>query len=131
MSEIVLAGTVVPGDQRGRELGFPTANVELSGDSPDLPEDGIYAGWLESRTDGVRRLSAISIGSRPTYYGEHGARLVEVHVLDFEGDLYGHAVQVGVATRVRGQARFSGSDELVEQMHRDVAAVREAAGRQV
>ena len=126
VSEIILSGTVVQGDRRGRELGFPTANVELSGDSPDLPADGVYAGWLE-HAPAHRHVAAISIGSRPTYYGEHGVRLVEAYLLDFSGDLYGQLVRVGVGARVRGQARFSGSEELIEQMQRDVEAVRAVA----
>lgn len=114
------------GDQRGRQLGFPTANVEVSG--IELPPDGVYAGWLEDE-HGVRRLAAVSIGGRPTYYGEHGARLVEAHVLDFSGDLYGQRVTVGVGSVVRPQERFSTVEELVAQMGADVAAIRAAASR--
>jgi FAD synthase len=124
--QTILSGVVVRGDARGRELGFPTANVELSATSPELPEDGVYAGWLED-SDGRRRAAAVSVGSRPTYYGDHGFRLVEVHVIDFSGDLYDQPVRVGVGSRVRGQERFSGSEELIAQMARDVEAVREAA----
>ncbi len=129
--DIVLSGTVVRGDNRGGpELGFPTANVELEADNPDLPPDGIYAGWfwLEA-SPGQPHLAAISIGSRPTYYGEHGVRLVEAYLLDFEGDLYGQRVKVGVGMKVRGQERFSGSEELIAQMRRDVDAVRRVAER--
>lgn len=129
--EIELSGMVVRGDQRGRELGFPTANVEVDASSAALPSDGVYAGWLEAEPAAEpavqRHLAAVSIGSRPTYYGEHGVRLVEVYLLDFEGDLYGRPVKVGVGLKVRGQERFSGSDELIAQMHRDVEAVRRVA----
>ena len=126
--EVVLAGVVVTGDRRGgAELGFPTANVELDDSAPELPEDGVYAGWLEDAA-GDRRLAAVSVGSRPTYYGEHGARLLEAYVLDFAGDLYGQHVRVGVTARLRGQERFSGSEQLIAQMHRDVQAVRVLAG---
>ncbi|MGO9558063.1 MAG: riboflavin kinase, partial [Acidimicrobiales bacterium] len=84
-AEIELSGIVVRGDQRGRELGFPTANVELDASSAELPPDGVYAGWLDaepnaegsSESTAHRHLAAISIGSRPTYYGQHGVRLVE------------------------------------------------------
>ncbi len=122
----MLEGVVVRGDRRGRELGFPTANVELSPGS-ELPPDGVYAGWLV-RASGERLVSAVSVGTRPTYYAEHGSRLVEAYVLDFDGDLYGEHVRVMVGVRVRGQARFATSEELVEQMRRDVDAVRSAAG---
>lgn len=123
-NDVVLDGVVVAGDRRGRLLGFPTANVEVSG-GDDLPEDGVYAGWLE-RASGERLPAAVSVGTRPTYYAEHGARLVEAYVLDFDGDLYGEQVRVAVRDRVRGQARFSTSEELVDQMRRDVEAVRAA-----
>ena len=111
---------VVVGDRRGRELGFPTANVEIQ---VDPPADGVYAGRLE-RADGSSHLAAISVGSRPTYYGPHGERLVEAYVLDFDGDLYGEQVTVRLGQKVRDQVQFAGSDELIEQMQRDVEAVR-------
>jgi riboflavin kinase/FMN adenylyltransferase len=118
-------GVVVTGDRRGRALGFPTANVEVPGDTV-LPADGVYAGWLE-RADGSRFVAAISVGTRPTYYSKGGSRLVEAYLLDFDDDLYGENVRVGVGTLVRGQARFDDSQQLIEQMHRDVDAVRAAA----
>jgi FAD synthase len=126
VSETVLRGVVVRGDQRGRRLGFPTANVEVSG--AELPPDGVYAGWLEDE-EGVRRLAAVSIGGRPTYYGDQGARLVEAHVLDFSGDLYGQRVTVGVGRVVRAQERFATVEELVAQMGADVAEIRAAGSR--
>ncbi len=126
VTHTVLTGVVVPGDKRGRELGFPTANVELDDSEADLPPDGVYEGWLED-SGGTRRLAAVSIGGRPTYYGEHGARLVEAYVLDFSGDLYRQRVRVGVGSAVRGQERFASSDELIAQMRRDVEAVRRVA----
>jgi riboflavin kinase/FMN adenylyltransferase len=123
--EIVLEGVVASGDRRGRELGFPTANVELPSTAV-LPADGVYAGWLE-RIDGVRHVAAISVGRRPTYYADGARRLVEVYVLDFASDLYGEQVRVGIGRQVRAQTRFETSEELIEQMHDDVAAVRAAA----
>jgi len=123
--ELVLEGMVVTGDRRGRELGYPTANVEVPS-SADLPPDGVYAGWFE-RPDGSRYVAAISIGMRPTYYAEGGRRLVEAYLLDFDGDLYGELARVGVGSRVRVQLRFDTSDELIDQMRRDVEAVRAAA----
>ena len=118
----MLEGVVVTGDRRGRELGFPTANVEVAATAP-LPPDGVYAGWFE-RSEGQRHVAAVSVGTRPTYYREGGGRLVEAYLLDFDGDLYGEHVRVGISQMVRGQARFSGSEELIAQMHRDVDAVR-------
>jgi riboflavin kinase/FMN adenylyltransferase len=120
MSAIV-DGIVVRGDGRGRQLGFPTANVEPSG-PVDLPDDGVFAGWIELQ-DGSVHVAAISIGRRPTYY-EDGALLVEAHILDFDGDLYGQQVQLEVGDRVRGQMKFSCGDDLVAQIRTDVDEVR-------
>ncbi|MGH9297786.1 MAG: riboflavin kinase [Acidimicrobiales bacterium] len=127
MNGEVLSGVVVRGDQRGRELGFPTANVELD-PGGELPEDGVYRGSFE-REDGARHLAAVSVGSRPTYYGEHGVRLVEAYLLDFDEDLYGEHVRVVLHERVRGQVRYEGSESLVAQMRLDVEAVRSGGAR--
>ena len=122
-----LRGTVVTGDQRGRELGFPTANVAM-GSEMCVPADGVYAGRLVDHTDGVVRDAAISVGTRPTFYDD-GQQLVEVFVLDFDGDLYGHEVDVEFVGHVRGQARFDGVDALIAQMHQDVQTVRTLLAR--
>jgi riboflavin kinase/FMN adenylyltransferase len=112
-------GTVEVGDQRGRELGFPTANLSVP-HSICLPAEGVYAGSL---VDGgrIERAAAISLGRRPTFY-EEGASLLEAHVLDFDDDLYGQYVKVRFLEWLRGQERFDSVDELVAQMTRDVAA---------
>lgn len=78
----VARGRVAHGDARGRELGFPTANLSTDGDALD----GVWAGRLE-RADGTRHVAAISIGARPTFYGNCGRRLLAAHVLDFARDL--------------------------------------------
>ena len=111
-------GRVVPGKARGRALGFPTANVACEGTLK--PADGVYGGrlWFAGRA----HAAAISVGSTPTF-GE-GETLVEAHVLDFEGDLYGGTVSVEFQRRLRGQRRFESADALVEQMRCDVAIVR-------
>lgn len=128
MPEILLSGVVVAGDRRGRELGFPTANVELDEASAPPPEDGVYAGWLEDES-GHRHPAAVSVGGRPTYYGETGVRLVEAYLLDFDGDLYGTHVNVGIAVKVRGQERFETTEQLVVQMTEDVEKVRAWAAK--
>jgi riboflavin kinase / FMN adenylyltransferase len=110
-------GVVAHGDERGRELGFPTANVSVPGDIL-LPADGIYAGWFE-RADGSVLPAAISLGRRPTFYAEAHASLLEAHVLDFSGDLYDEAVRVRFVERLRGEVRFDAVEALVEQMRRD------------
>ena len=115
----VVRGEVVLGDQRGRTIGFPTANVGLE-HSPLA--DGVWAGWLECR--GQRRVAAISIGSRPTFYACNGIRLAEAHVLDFDEDIYGEVVTVWMCAHLRDQMRFGSVDDLVVQLHADVAATR-------
>ena len=115
-------GTVERGDARGRELGFPTANVGVPANIC-LPLDGVYAGTF-SGTDGISRPAAISAGRRPTFYAEAGMFLVEAHVLDFDGDLYGQEARVRFTHRLRGQERFDDVTDLVAQMQRDVEAVR-------
>lgn len=116
-------GTVEHGDKRGRELGFPTANLQLPAEV-QLPADGIYAGWLE-RADGTVHATAMSLGHRPTFYDRpQGLPLLECHVLDFSDDLYGEAVRVRFVQRLRGEVRFDGIDPLVEQMRADVAQTR-------
>ena len=122
-------GTVVTGDQRGRLLGFPTANVAV----PDQPwRDGVWAATvqIDPARSGPVHLAAVSVGRRPTYYGRDGVRLLEAHLLDFAGDLYGRTVLVRLHERLRPQRRYSGSKELVEQLHRDVAGARAWASRQ-
>jgi riboflavin kinase/FMN adenylyltransferase len=115
-------GTVERGDARGRELGFPTANVGVPANIC-LPLDGVYAGMF-SGTDGISHPAAISAGRRPTFYAEAGMFLVEAYVLDFDGDLYGQKARVRFTHRLRGQERFDDVTDLVAQMHRDVEAVR-------
>ena len=110
------------GDARGRELGFPTANVAVP-ENLCLPNDGVYAGTFTGADD-VERLAAISAGRRPTFYADSGMFLVEAHVLDFDGDLYGQQARVRFTHRLRGQERFDGVDALIAQMHLDVEKVR-------
>jgi len=115
-------GIVARGDKRGRELGFPTANVSVPGDVL-LPADGIYAGWCE-RSDGSVHPTAISLGRRPTFYVEAHASLLEAHLLDFEGDLYDEKVKVRFVAWLRGEVRFESVDDLVAQIARDCDEAR-------
>lgn len=119
-------GVVVRGHQRGRALGFPTANLEMLPHTA-VPADGVYSGWLVSLdADGAERErwpAAISVGTNPTFDGRE--RTVEAYALDRDDlDLYGTHMAADFVTRIRGQARFDSVDELVEQMHRDVDAAR-------
>lgn len=124
-------GEVVRGLQRGRELGYPTANLtsEMEG---FIPADGVYAGWLvdEGAPDrlrqGTRYPAAISVGLNPTF-DDVSVRQVEAYVLDETGlDLYGHDVEVQFVRRIRGMTAFAGVDALIAQIADDVAQVRVA-----
>ncbi len=115
-------GTVVEGDRRGRELGFPTANVAVP-EEICLPAAGIYAGTFKG-TDGVERPAAISLGHRPTFYTDQAYLLLEAYLLDFSGDLYGQAASVGFVERIRAEERFDSVESLVAAMDRDVEAAR-------
>ena len=116
-------GTVEEGDRRGRELGYPTANVAVPGDIC-LPADGIYAGW-HVRPDGTTHPAAINLGRRPTFYADADTSLLETHLLDFEGDLYGERARVRFVARLRDEVRFDSVDDLVRQMAADVDDTRE------
>jgi riboflavin kinase/FMN adenylyltransferase len=115
-------GVVVVGDQRGRQLGFPTANVAASPEIA-LPADGIYAGWYE-RPDGSVHPAALSVGRRPTFYPDQPYSLLEAYLLGFDGDLYGERAKVRFVARLRDELRFDSVEALVTQMRADVAAAR-------
>jgi riboflavin kinase/FMN adenylyltransferase len=119
-------GLVEHGDKRGRTLGYPTANVGVAR-AVALPADGVYAGRYAG-PDGVWRPAALSLGRRPTFYEEADLSLLEVHLLDFSGDLYGQAARVEFTAFLRGQERFDGAEALIAQMSRDVAAARVSLG---
>ncbi len=114
-------GVVVRGDQRGRELGYPTANLQVLPHSA-VPADGVYAGRLV-RASGETLPAAISIGTNPTFAGDE--QRVEAYVLDFTGDLYGESVAVTFTARLRGTERFDSAEALVAQMAVDVARTAE------
>jgi riboflavin kinase/FMN adenylyltransferase len=116
-------GTVVDGDKRARELGFPTANMAVPKEIC-LPADGIYAG-LYVGPDGESHATAISLGRRPTFYDDADASLLEAHLLDFDGDLYGQAARVQFVHRLRDEIKFDSVDALVSQMIDDVARARQ------
>jgi riboflavin kinase/FMN adenylyltransferase len=125
-----LVGDVVHGEQRGRELGFPTANLNFA-DPVALPPDAIYAArasWggeaLLAPTEHAE--AVVSLGTQPTFGGR--VRLFEVHLLDRTVDLYGQRLRVELCRRLRGQVRFDDADDLIAQMGRDVGRAREVLG---
>jgi riboflavin kinase/FMN adenylyltransferase len=117
-----VVGKVVKGDQRGRLLGFPTANVEVP-NLVCLPADGVYAGWYE-RPSGDVHPCAINVGRRPTFYEHADSSLLEAHLLDFDGDLYGEAAGVRFVSFLRSERKFDGVDALIAQLGTDVEHVR-------
>jgi len=112
-------GLVVKGDQRGRQIGFPTAN--LSPEPVLLPRDGVYAVWAQAEGWSAPREGVANLGVRPTF---DAGRSLEVHLLDFEGDLYGETVRVAFMQRLRDEQRFDGIEALKAQLHRDCEAGR-------
>lgn len=118
-----IRGTVVTGDQRGRTIGFPTANVAVPAHMAK-PADAVYAGWY-LRPDGSRWPAAINIGKRPTFYQNAEHSLLEAHLIGFDDDLYGEQARVQLVELLRSEQRFDGIDALKTQLERDVARAAE------
>lgn len=117
-----LAATVVHGEGRGGPvLGCATANLDIA-EEIMIPAEGIYAGWY-TRPDSSVHPSAISVGRRPTFYDD-APLVVEAHLIDFEGDLYGESARVSFVERLRGEQRFDSTEGLVAQMRTDVRKAR-------
>lgn len=114
-----LLGTVEHGDARGRTLGFPTANLAIPAEKM-LPREGVYA--VRACGDGLRHIGVMNIGPRPTF---DRPLTVEVHLLDFHGDLYGRSLAVDCLAFIRETRAFAGPDALTAQIHRDIACARE------
>lgn len=127
-----MRGEVVHGAKRGRELGFPTANLS-SDASGIIPADGVYAGWLVDEAD-MRWPAAISVGSNPTFDGV--SRVVEAHVIDRPSedfgdfDLYGQQIVVEFVKHLRPMVAYRGIEALIEQMNEDVEQARSVLSQQ-
>lgn len=115
---------VVPGEKRGRELGFPTANLRPNPEGL-IPADGVYAGWLT--VDGTTYPAAISIGNNPTFEGVP-ARQVEAYVLDEDIDLYGRTVELAFIKYLRGMEKYDSIEQLIAALRKDVDDTRAALG---
>lgn len=122
-----LRGPVVQGDQRGRTIGFPTANVAVPRHMC-LPADAVYAAFY-LRPDGTRYPAAVNIGKRPTFYQDAEHSLVEAHLIDFDDDLYGETAVVQFVELIRSEQRFDGIDALKAQLQRDVALAADILDR--
>ncbi len=115
-----IEGTIVKGDQRGRELGYPTANVKL--EDTIHPAYGVYATMVQIEGETNWRMAATNIGIRPMFELQVGQ--VEAHILDFDGDIYGKTLRIKPVKRLRGEAKFDGLDELIAQIEKDCDTAR-------
>ena len=115
-----LAGTVVEGEKRGRTIGVPTANLEVWSEQI-IPAHGVYAGT--ARLGNERFVTAVNIGTRPTFIEDQLS--IEAHLLDFDRNIYGETLELSFEQRLRPERQFSGLDDLVAQINRDIAATRD------
>ncbi|MGB9803566.1 riboflavin biosynthesis protein RibF, partial [Desulfofundulus sp.] len=120
-------GRVVTGDRRGATLGFPTANLD-PGEGLLIPASGVYS--VEVEVDGDRFLGVANIGTKPTFNAKNVRPNIEVHLLDFEGDLYGRWILVRFRRRLREERRFASVSELVAQIQKDIHRARVEYGRE-
>lgn len=114
-----MEGPVTQGEQRGRKLGFPTANMQIS-ENILLPADGVYAVWAKVHEQVLP--AVVNIGFRPTFAKK--ARSVEVHILDYQGDLYGLHMRIEMVKRIRPERRFASGSELTNQVNKDIQTAR-------
>jgi riboflavin kinase/FMN adenylyltransferase len=114
-----ISGPVVHGFERGRTIGFPTANISVAADRA-LPDLGVYA--TRARVAGHTLVGATNIGRRPTFDAGHIS--IETYLLDFEGDVYGERMDLEILERVRGEVKFDGVDALKAQISKDVETAR-------
>lgn len=116
----ILNGTVVHGDKRGKKIGFPTANIHLENPKKIVPKRGVYAVW--ARVDGEYYQGMMNIGMRPTFDGTN--ETLEVHIFNFDDDIYGKEIQVQFVDRIRDERSFSGIEELKKQLNSDREMVK-------
>jgi riboflavin kinase/FMN adenylyltransferase len=121
-----LQGRVVLGDQRGRTIGFPTANIQLDDPLHAIPANGVYVCRARRSNDLDDLPAVVNIGIRPTFGSLH--HTIEAHLLDWEGNLYGDLLQLVFLQRLRGEQKFPSREELIQQIQRDVAQAREIHG---
>lgn len=118
--ETRIVGRVRPGAARGRQLGFPTANLHVDSSQTRDLDSGVYLGQVYM--EGKCWSGVVNIGTRPTFGASE--RVVEMHILDFSGDLYERQLQVEILEKLREEKRFSNADELVEQIEKDIVRAR-------
>ena len=123
MSSYLLSGTVVHGQQLGRRLGFPTANLEVEPLDGHLPQAGVYAAWA-TLAGGERYLSMVNIGYRPTVDEQSHRLSVEAYLDGYSGDLYGQRVSLQLEARIRDERKMSSLQQLQQQLTDDLQQVR-------
>jgi riboflavin biosynthesis protein ribF len=120
-----LTGTVVHGQELGRRIGFPTANIMVEDERLLVPGQGVYAAWAVT-PDGQRHMAMVNIGFRPTVSeGQEPVQTIEVHILDYQGYLYDDVIQIEFMDRLRGEQKFASPEELSLQLKRDERKVRD------
>src|SRR5690606_14301258 len=112
----VLQGEVIKGDQRGRRIGFPTANLAVP-EELLIPRNGVYAG--EAMVDGKPYLAVLNIGRHPTF-GLSSKQTIEAHLLKFDGDLYGKQLEISLYKMLREEKKYNNADELIDQINKDI-----------
>ncbi|MBU1099840.1 MAG: bifunctional riboflavin kinase/FAD synthetase [Bacteroidetes bacterium] len=117
-----LAGVVVPGAQRGRDLGFPTANVKPVDENKLIPKDGVYI--VECSLDGDKFNGVLNVGSRPTF-GDSVETVIEVHLFELNRDLYQSRINVNFLSRIRDEIKFSSKEDLIKQIKKDIDEANE------
>lgn len=118
--DYAISGTVIPGEGRGKNLGFPTANIRVDAIKL-LPEPGVYSAW--TRIDGVQYLCIVYIGNKPTFDTEQ-EKGVEIHIPNFDGDLYSQPVRVYLNGFIRGQEKFESAEALISQIQQDITEIK-------
>lgn len=121
----ILNGTVVHGDKRGNKIGFPTANIHLENPKKIVPKHGVYAVW--ARVDGEYYQGMMNIGNRPTFDGTN--ETLEVHIFNFDDDIYGMEIQIQFVDRIRDERSFSGIEELKKQLETDREMVKDTLNK--
>jgi len=116
----ILNGTVVHGDKRGKQIGYPTANIKPQNEQKVIPKNGVYAVWVRYENSFYKGM--MNIGERPTFEGD--SITLEVHILDFESDIYGKDIQIQFVDRIRDEKQFKGLDELKMQLKNDEKETR-------
>lgn len=119
-----IRGIVTDGNKLGRTLGFPTANIDLKGETLLIPAPGVYAAWVKT-PDGVDRMAMVNVGYRPTVTDEPVRLSVEAHIIDFSGYIYGEEIEIRFISRLRNEKKFSTVEKLRSRLESDARQVRE------